>query len=153
MGKYENRLKELGIELPEMAPPVGAYVPAVRTGNLVFCSGKGPHLEGKLAYRGKVGPDVSLEDGYQAARLAGLNCLAEIRHLIGSLDKVKRIVQVRGFVNCLPEFEDQPKVMNGAFELFLEIFGENGQHVRCALGTNSLPSNIPVEVEMIVEVE
>jgi len=100
-----------------------------------------------------VGSDVSLEEAYQAARIAGLNCLAEIRSVIGSLNRISRIVQIRGFVNSAPDFHDQPKVVNGASELMLEMFGESGKHARCALGTNNLPGNIPVEIEMIVELK
>jgi enamine deaminase RidA (YjgF/YER057c/UK114 family) len=103
-------------------------------------------------YVGQVGSDVSLDEAYQAARTAGLNCLAEIRSVIGSLNKISRIVQIRGFVNSASTFHDQPKVVNGASELMLEIFGEAGKHARCALGTDNLPSNIPVEIEMVVEV-
>jgi enamine deaminase RidA (YjgF/YER057c/UK114 family) len=152
MQDYEARLKELGLSLPEIPPAAGAYVPAVKTGNLVFCSGQGPYKDGAFAYIGKVGKDLSLEEGYQAARIAALNCLAEIRSVIGSLNNIKRVVQVKGYVNSAPDFHDQPKVVNGASELLLEIFGEAGKHARCALGTSNLPMNIPVEVEMVVEV-
>ena len=152
MQDYEARLKELGLSLPEIPPAAGAYVPAVKSGNLVFCSGQGPYKDGSFAYIGKVGDDLSLEEGYQAARIAALNCLAEICSLIGSLNKIKKVVQVKGYVNSAPDFHDQPKVVNGASELLLEIFGDAGRHARCALGTSNLPMNIPVEVEMIVEV-
>jgi len=152
MQDYEARLKELGLSLPEIPPAAGAYVPAVKSGNLVFCSGQGPYKDGSFAYIGKVGNDLSLEEGYQAARIAALNCLAEICSVIGSLNNIKRVVQVKGYVNSAPDFHDQPKVVNGASELLLEIFGEAGKHARCALGTSNLPMNIPVEVEMVVEV-
>ncbi len=152
MADYEKRMKELSIILPTIPPPAGAYIPAVQSGNLVFCSGQGPLQEGKFAYLGQVGKDLSLEDGYRAARIAALNCLAEITSVIGSVNKIKRIVHVRGFVNSAPDFHDQPKVVNGASELLLEIFGDNGKHARAALGTSNLPANIPVEVEMVVEV-
>ena len=152
MQDYEARLKELGLLLPEIPPAAGAYVPAVKSGNLVFCSGQGPYKDGAFAYIGKVGDDLSLEEGYQAARIAVLNCLAEIRSVIGSLNNITRVVQVKGYVNSAPDFHDQPKVVNGASELLLEIFGEAGKHARCALGTSNLPMNIPVEVEMVVEV-
>jgi len=153
MKDFEARLKELGLSLPEIPPAAGAYVPAVQSGNLIFCSGQGPYKNGTFAYIGKVGDNLSLEDGYQAARIAVLNCLAEICSLIGSLNKIKRVVQIRGFVNSAPEFHDQPKVVNGASELVLDIFGNAGKHARCALGTSNLPMNIPVEIEMVVEIE
>jgi len=149
----EQRLQELEIELPSVPPAAGAYVPAVRTGNLVICSGQGPYKDGSFPYIGQVGKDLTIEEGYQAARISALNCLAEMCTVIGSLNKIKQIVNVKGYVNSAPDFHDQPKVMNGASELLLEIFGEHGKHARCALGTSNLPANIPVEVEMIVEVE
>ena len=148
----EARFKELGLKLPALPPALGAYIPAVRSGNLVFCSGQGTYKDGSLRYLGKVGAGISLEDGYQAARLAGLNCLAEICSLTGSLDRIKRIVKLTGFVNSAPDFHDQPKVVNGASELMLQIFGEEGKHARSAIGTSNLPGNIAVEVEMVVEV-
>ena len=151
MSDYEARFKELGLSLPPLPPPAGAYVPAVKVGNLVFCSGQGPYKDGSQAFVGRVGDEVSLEQGYQAARIAGLNCLAEVCSVIGSLNNIKRIVQVRGFVNSDKSFHDQPKVINGASELLLEVFGEAGKHARCALGTDNLPFNMPVEVEMVVE--
>ncbi|HNR24212.1 MAG TPA: RidA family protein [Candidatus Bipolaricaulis anaerobius] len=150
---YEERVKELGLAIPAVPPAAGAYVPAIQSGRLVFCSGQGPYQGGSFAYAGQVGSDVSLEEAYQAARIAGLNCLAEIRSVIGSLNRISRIVQIRGFVNSAPDFHDQPKVVNGASELMLEMFGESGKHARCALGTNNLPGNIPVEIEMIVELK
>jgi len=153
MRDYEGKMKELGLSIPEIPPPAGAYVPAVKSGNLVFCSGQGPYKDGSQTYIGQVGSDVSLEEAYQAARIAGLNCLAEIRSVIGSLNRISRVVQIRGFVNSAPDFHDQPKVVNGASELMLEIFDESGKHARSALGTNNLPGNIPVEVEMVVEVK
>jgi len=149
---HEARFKDLGLRLPEIPPAAGAYIPAVRSGNLIFCSGQGTYKDGSLHYLGKVGSTISLEDGYQAARLAGFNCLAEICSLTGSLNKIKRIVKITGFVNSAPDFHDQPKVINGASELMLQIFGEAGKHARSALGTSNLPGNIAVEVEMVVEV-
>ncbi|MCP4405055.1 MAG: RidA family protein [bacterium] len=152
MMSAEKRLQELGLELPSVPPAAGAYIPAVKTGNLVVCSGQGPYKDGSFPYIGRVGQDLTLEEGYQAARISVLNCLAEICTAIGSLNQIKKIVNVKGYVNSAPDFHDQPKVMNGASELLLEIFGETGKHTRCALGTSNLPGNIPVEVEMIVEV-
>ena len=152
MVDYEVRMEELGLAIPELPPAAGAYVPAVQSGSLVFCSGQGPYRDGSFVQLGKVGSDLTLEQGYECARIAALNCLAEIRTVIGSLNRIERIVQVRGFVNCTDDFFNQPKVINGASELLLEIFGEKGRHARCALGTSSLPMDIPVEVEMVVEV-
>ena len=152
MVDYEARMEELGLAIPELPPAAGAYVPAVQSGNLVFCSGQGPYQDGSFVHLGKVGSDLSLEQGYECARIAALNCLAEIRTVIGSLNRIVRIVQVRGFVNCENDFYNQPKVINGCSELLLEVFGEKGKHSRCALGTYSLPMNTPVEIEMVVEV-
>ena len=149
---YEARIEELGLVIPELPPAAGSYVPAVQSGSLVFCSGQGPYRDGSFVHLGQVGGDLTLEQGYESARIAALNCLAEIRSVIGSLNRIRRIVQLRGFVNCTSDFFDQPKVINGASDLLLEIFGENGRHARCALGTSSLPLNTPVEVEMVVEV-
>lgn len=153
MAQFEDKLKQMDLVIPRIPPAAGAYVPALRAGNLVFCSGQGPYQDGKQAFVGRVGDQVSFDEAYQAARIACLNCLAEICSVIGSIDKIKRIVQVRGFVNSTNDFHDQPKVLNGASDLLLALFGEAGQHVRCALGTNNLPQNIPVEVEMIVEIQ
>ena len=151
MEDYEVKLGEIGLSIPQVPPAAGAYVPAVRSGNLVFCSGQGPYKDGSFSYVGQVGNDVSLEEAYDAARIAALNCLAEIRSVTGSLNSISRILQIRGFVNSAPDFHDQPKVVNGASELMLAIFGEAGKHARCALGTSNLPGNIPVEIEMVVE--
>ncbi len=153
MKDFESRLKELGISLPALPPAAGAYVPAVRSGNLVFCSGQGPYRDESFAYLGRVGEALTLKEGYEAARIAALNCLAEICTIIGSLNNIVRIVQVRGFVNSALTFTDQPKVMNGASGLLIDIFGDAGKHARSALGTSVLPMNIPVEIEMVVEVK
>ena len=152
MADYEARMEELGLAIPELPPAAGAYVPAVQSGNLVFCSGQGPYRDGRFLYLGRVGRELTLEQGYECSRIAALNCLAEIRSVIGSLNKIERIVQVRGFVNCEKDFYDQPRVINGCSELLLEIFGEQGRHARCALGSYSLPINTPVEIEMVVQV-
>lgn len=151
--KIENRLAELKIVLPKVQPPIASYVNAVRTGNLIFLSGKGPtNAEGKFI-AGKVGVDMTLEEGKVAARNTGLNLLAVLKAEIGDLDKVKRIVKVLGMVNCQSDFTQQPQVINGFSDLMVEVFGEKGKHARSAAGVGSLPSNIPVEIEMIVEVE
>jgi enamine deaminase RidA (YjgF/YER057c/UK114 family) len=151
-GGAEARLKEKNIELPAPPTPVANYVGAVRTGNLLFLSGHGP----SPAWRGKgkVGKDVTPEDGYKAARDVGLNLLATTRQNLGSLDKVKRVVKVLGMVNSAPGFTDQPKVINGFSDLMVEVFGEAiGKHARSAVGMAELPFGIPVEIEMVLEVE
>ncbi len=150
----EARIKELGLTLPQPPKPGGNYVPGVRVGNLLFLSGHGPtRIDGVPAVRGKVGRDLSLEDGYKAAREVGINLLGTARTLLGSLDKVKRIVKVLGMVNSAEGFGDQPKVINGFSDLMVEVFGENGRHARSAVGMAELPMGIPVEIEMILEVE
>jgi enamine deaminase RidA (YjgF/YER057c/UK114 family) len=150
--KIEKRLKELGLELPETPRPQAVYVPFVRTGNLIFTSGTGCLRQGKFAYHGKVGRELSLEQGREAARITMLNLLSTLRSAVGDLDKIERIVKVTGFVASAPDFGQQPEVMNGASELLEEVFGEKGKHARSAIGVNELPRNIPVEIEMIVEV-
>jgi enamine deaminase RidA (YjgF/YER057c/UK114 family) len=149
----QNRLKELGLELPPTRTPVANYVPAVRSGSLVFLSGHGPFRGDGTLITGKVGADLTLEEGYQAARQVALVLLASLQAEIGRLDKVRRIVKLLGMVNCTPDFPDQPKVINGASDLLVEVFGDKGRHARSAVGMNALPMNIAVEIEMIVEVE
>ena len=149
----EKKLRELGLRLPTVPSPLAEYVPAKRVGDLVYVSGQGPIRDGKLLYVGQVGGELSLEDGRQAARIAGLNCLAAIKQVTGSLDAIEEVVQVRGFVNSAPGFHEQPKVVNGASELLVKLFGERGRHARAALGTSNLPGNIAVEIEMIVAVK
>ena len=150
----EARIKELGLSLPQPPKPGGNYVPGVRVGNLLFLSGHGPgRADGAPSARGKVGRDLSLEDGYKMAREVGINLLGTARALLGSLDKVKRVVKVLGMVNSAEGFGDQPKVINGFSDLMVEVFGENGRHARSAVGMAELPSGIPVEIEMILEVE
>ncbi|MDF1587463.1 RidA family protein [Marinimicrococcus flavescens] len=148
----EQRLKELGIELPRTSAPVATYVNAVQTGNLLFLSGKGPVQADGSQARGKVGRDVTTEEAYKHARLVGLQLVAVMKDELGDLDRVKRIVKVLGMVNGVPEFEDHPKVINGCSDLFGEIFGERGRHARSAVGMGSLPHSITVEIECIVEV-
>ena len=144
----EKRLKELGIQLPAVTPPVANYVNAVRTGNLLFLAGKGPGG----SVRGKLGREFNVEQGYQHARSVGLALLAVMKAELGSLDKVKRVVKVLGMVNGTPEFTDPPKVINGCSDLFVEVFGDKGRHARSAVGMGSLPNGIPVEIEAIVEI-
>lgn len=145
------RLAELGIELPEVVAPLASYVPAVRTGNLVYTSGQLPMQGGKLPAEGKVGADVSADDGKALARICGLNALAAVHALVG-IDSVVRVVKVVGFVASAPGFNGQPAVVNGASELFGEVFGLAGAHARSAVGVSELPLNAPVEVELIVEI-
>lgn len=148
-----QRLDELGIELPEASTPVANYVNAVTAGNLVFLAGKGPKQADGTYITGKVGADLTEEEGYAAARLVAINQLAALKAEIGNLDRVKRIVKVLGMVNCTPDYGNQPEVINGFSDLMVEIFGEKGKHARAAVGMGSLPRNIAVEIEMIVEIE
>jgi enamine deaminase RidA (YjgF/YER057c/UK114 family) len=149
----ETKLKEKGIVLPSPQKPVANYVNVVRVGNLLFLAGKGPTNPDGTNITGKVGKDLTIEQGYEAARLTAINHLAVLKAELGSLNKVKRIVKVLGMVNCTEDFKDQPKVINGYSDLMVEIFGDKGKHARSAVGMYALPSNIAVEVEVIVEVE
>jgi enamine deaminase RidA (YjgF/YER057c/UK114 family) len=151
--QIETKLKEMGVELPQAVTPVANYVPAVRTGNLIFLSGHGPFKEDSSLITGKVGSDLTTDQGYAAARRIAIGLLGSLKAEIGDLDKVKRVVKLLGLVNCTPDFADQPKVINGASDFFVDVFGEKGKHARSAVGTNALPFNIAVEIEMIVEVE
>ena len=149
----EQRIKELNLELPAVTPPVATYVNAARTGNLLFLSGKVPvDAQGKFL-TGKVGKDVSTEEAAKHARLVGLHLIAVMRHELGSLDKVKRVVKLLGMVNAVPEYGEQPKVINGCSDLLVEVFGDKGRHARSAVGVGSLPGGVTVEIEAIVEVE
>lgn len=147
-----ERLAELGIELPKGSGPMANYVPAVTSGNLVFVSGHGPRRGDGTFIAGRLGGDLSIEQGYEAARLCALQCLSSLEREIGDLDRVTRIVKLLGMVNCTPDFGQQPQVMNGASDLLVEIFGENGRHARSAVGMQGLPVGIAVEVEMVVEI-
>ncbi|MHB8770138.1 MAG: RidA family protein [Syntrophales bacterium] len=148
----ENKLKDLGIVLPTPPKPVANYVRAVQAGNLLFVSGHGPYNDGKIRMAGKVGRELTLEEGYAAARNVGLNCLATVRDALGSLDRVKRVVKLLGMVHCTEDFKDQPQVINGCSDLLVEVFGELGKHARSAVGMQALPNGIPVEIEMTLEV-
>lgn len=149
----EARLAELGITLPSATAPIANYVNAVRSGNLVFLAGKGPRKPDGTNITGKVGRDLTIEEGYAAARLTGINQLAALKAEVGDLRRVRRIVKVLGLVNCEETFTEQPRVINGYSDLMVEVFGEAGKHARSAVGAPSLPGNIAVEVEMIVEVD
>ena len=147
----EKRLEELGISLPKPPTPVANYIPVVRVGKLLFVSGALPMDEKGLLYRGKVGREVTLENGYEAARLAALNCLAAARQSLGTLNKIRRVVRLTGYVASAEGFNDQPKVVNGASDIVVEIFGEAGKHTRVAIGVYELPLGAPVEIEMILQ--
>ena len=152
MPRVEEKLEALGLQLPPPPSPVAAYVSTVRTGDLVFVSGHGPMRDGRFTGIGKLGRDLDIEAGYQAARLVMLNCLASVKAEIGDLDKITRIVKVLGMVNSAPGFEQQPAVINGASDLLIEILGDRGRHARSAVGMAELPFGISVEIEMVVEV-
>jgi enamine deaminase RidA (YjgF/YER057c/UK114 family) len=152
-GKYDARLQELGIELPQASAPAANYVPFVRTGNLLFVAGQVTVWNGERRFVGKLGRELDLAQGQQAARLCGLNLIAQLRRALdGDLDRLVRVVRLGGFVNSMPDFLEQPKVINGASDLFVEVFGEAGKHARTAVGTNVLPFDIAVEVDAVFEV-
>jgi len=149
----EAKIKELGIVLPNSPAPVANYLPVVRTGNLIYLSGMGPapSLDGK-EFLGKLGKDLSVEEGYQAARLTGINILARLQGYLSDLEKVSRIVKVLSMVNASPDFFDPPAVTNGCSDLLVEVFGDKGKHARSAIGVASLPNNWPIEIEIIAEI-
>jgi enamine deaminase RidA (YjgF/YER057c/UK114 family) len=149
----EEKIKELGFELPEVAKPLAAYIPAKQVGNLIMTSGQVPLVKGIINYAGKVGTDLSEENGQKAAQISALNCLAAIKSVIGNLDKIVEVVKLTVFVASASSFTAQPKVANGASELIGKIFGEAGKHVRSAVGVTALPLDASVEIEMIVRVE
>ena len=148
-----ENLKRLKIDLPDLKPPLANYVHTVRTGNLVYTAGKGSSYPDGTLYTGKLGLDLTVEQGQEAARLAGIRLLAALKAEIGDLNKVKRIVKVLGTVNSTPDFTEHSQVINGFSDLMVEVFGERGKHARSAVGMSSLPKNLAVEIEMIVEVE
>lgn len=154
MGIIEEKMREAGVILPEAPKPVAAYEPSVIFGDsLVYVSGQDCKKDGKLLYEGRLGEELTVEEGIACARQSMINCLAALKYSIGDLDRVKRIVKVLGFVASAPGFGEQPYVINGGSELLIEIFGENGKHARAALGANELPFGTPVEIEMIVELK
>ena len=148
----EDKLKSLGITLPSPPKPAGSYIPVVITNKMAFVSGQIPIQDGKVVFTGKVSKDISVEEAQKAARLCVINGLAQLKAELGSLDKISKIIKVSGFVNSLPEFTDQPKVINGASDLLYEIFGEKGKHARIAVGVTSLPLNSAVEVDLVAEI-
>jgi enamine deaminase RidA (YjgF/YER057c/UK114 family) len=153
MKKIEIIIKELGLEIPEAPKPVAAYIPAKQTGNLVFTAGQLPMVSGELISKGLLGQDVEVDEANKAARICTLNALAAIKGVIVDLDRIKQIVRVVGYVASVPTFTQQSAVVNGASELLLEIFGENGKHARSAVGMSALPFNASVEIELTVEIE
>ncbi|MDP6421947.1 MAG: RidA family protein [SAR202 cluster bacterium] len=154
MSEIDDKLASMGIELPPTPSPVANYVPAVRTGNLLYLSGLGPaaRADGTTPI-GKVGDDMTAEEGYEAARLVGINILARIKGVLGDLDRVKQVVKLLSMVNSAPDFKGQPAVANGCSDLLVEVFGDKGRHARSAVGMAGLPNGIPVEIEAIIEVE
>ena len=148
----EEKLKELGIEIPQVPQPLASYVPAVKSGNLIFTAGQVPMKNGQLVFKGKVGTDLSLSQATEAAKLCILNGLGAVKSEIGDLNKIKKIVKVVVFVNSAEGFRDQPKVANGASDLLVQLFGENGKHARSAIGVKELPIDAAVEIELIVEI-
>jgi enamine deaminase RidA (YjgF/YER057c/UK114 family) len=149
--RIERELEKMGFTLPT-PKPLAAYVPAVRSGNLVFTAGQGPTVDGIPRFRGKLGRELTEEQGYQAAALCAVNCLACVKSVIGDLDEVEQVVKLLGFVASVDGFTRQPWVMNGASELLIKLFGDRGRHARSAIGVNQLPLDIPVEVEIVVRV-
>lgn len=151
MSQVEDNIKALGLEIPVVPSPQFEYVPWKRIGALIYVSGQGPSRDGKDVYVGKVGSDLTVEQGQQAARLCALNCIACLQQAANGLDNIEQIVQVIGFVNSAPGFGRQPEVMNGGSKLFSDVFGEHGKHTRAALGTSDLPGNIAVEVMVVAK--
>ena len=152
MSNVERRLREAGFDLPPVSAPIASFAPAVRTGNLIFVSGQGPIRDGEPVYRGRVGANVTEEEGIDAAQICALNTLAVLKSQVSDLDRIQRVVKLLGFVASADDFERQPFVMNGASDLLITAFGpEAGMHARSAIGTNKLPFNIPVEIEVAFE--
>ena len=152
MNVVEDKLRQMGLELPAPPAPVAAYLPTVRTGNLVFVSGQVPREKGEIKYRGHVGSNLSVDEGRAAARICALNALAAVKKEIGDLDRIRRVVKVTGYVASAAGFTDQPKVVDGASVFLVELLGDRGKHARAAVGVNELPLGVAVELEMIIEV-
>ncbi len=149
----EKKLEEMGYPLIDPQTPAGVYVPAHRIGDFVYTSGQGSRRQGETDYRGHLGKDLTIEEGYECARRSALNCLSAIKAVIGDLDKIEQFVKILGFVNSAAGFDQQPKVMNGCSELLEAVFGDKGKHARSAIGVNELPHRTPVEIEMIVKIK
>ena len=152
MSKVEEKILELGLELPKISTPIASYIPAKKVGNLVFTSGQLPMVNGEVKITGFLGKEVSIEDANRAAQVCTLNALAAVKGVIGDLDQIKSIIRVVGYVASTPEFTKQPAVVNGASDLLLQIFGDEGKHARSAIGVSVLPLNAPVEIELTVEI-
>lgn len=148
-----DKLRELGITLPVVSAPLASYVPSKRLGDALYISGQGPIVDGKIVAQGKLGRDLTIEQGVEAARLAAINALAAIVDAVGDLERVKGIAKLNGYVNSSDDFDKQHLVINGASELLVAVLGDRGRHARAAVGTNALPMNMPVEIELVVEVE
>jgi enamine deaminase RidA (YjgF/YER057c/UK114 family) len=153
MSEIEKKLEALGIDIPGQTKAAGNYVTARRIGNLIYTSGNGPTRDGKILAVGRLGAELSIEEGYQAARETMINILGVLKCELGDLDKIVKFVKILGFIQSTDDFYDQPKVLNGASDLLVEVFGEKGRHARSAIGTSVLPFNMPVEIEVIVEVD
>ena len=152
-GTVEQRLTEMGVALPNPAAPAANYIPFITTGNMIFVSGQITILNGELHYLGKVGDTLNVDDGYKAARICAINLIAQVKEAcFGDLDRVTQVVKLGGFVNCTPDFTDQPKVINGASDLISEAFGDRGKHARFAVGASSLPLGVAVEVDGVFEI-
>jgi enamine deaminase RidA (YjgF/YER057c/UK114 family) len=147
---HEERAKAAGIKIPQAATPVGAYLLAVEGGTLLFTAGQGPMRDGVAVFKGKVGRDITVQDAYEASKLAALNCLAAAKSILGTLDRIERVVKVNGYVNSAPGFTDQAKAMNGASDLLAQVFGEKGRHARTSVGVSELPLDIAVEVDLVL---
>jgi len=152
VSKVEEKILELGLELPKISTPIASYIPAKKVGNLVFTSGQLPMFNSELTITGFLGKEVSIEDANRAAQVCTLNALAAVKGVIGDLDQIKSIIRVVGYVASTPEFTKQPAVVNGASDLLLQIFGDEGKHARSAIGVSVLPLNAPVEIELTVEI-
>ncbi|SVA83302.1 uncharacterized protein METZ01_LOCUS136156 [marine metagenome] len=153
MSKIESRLQELGITLPDSPAPVANYVPVVRTGNLIYLSGVGPTAKSDGSeYKGKLGDSVSVDEGYDAARLTAVNLIARLKGYLGDLDRVTQIVKLLSMVNATPDFTEPPAVSNGCSDLLVEVFGDRGRHARSAIGVATLPGGMPIEIELIAEI-
>ena len=153
MGKIESRLQELGITLPDSPAPLANYVPVVKTGNLIYLSGVGPTAKSDGSeYKGKLGDNISVDEGYDAARLTAVNLIARLKGYLGDLDRVTQIVKLLSMVNATPDFIAPPAVSNGCSDLMVEVFGDRGRHARSAIGVATLPGGIPIEIELIAEI-
>ena len=146
-----DKIDKLGLKLPDIPEPIGSYLPSICIRDMIFISGQLPLIDGKLLYKGKLGRDISIEQGYESARICALNALSIVKKELGDLDKIKQIIKISGFVNCTEDFTNHPQVINGASDLFATIFDNAGKHSRIAIGTNSLPLDSPVEIDVLFQ--